>query len=88
LDANVAQLVSVPDDQVLAIAARAQRILVTHDLKTMPSHFGEFVRHSQSPGVFLISQKTSVADAIEALLLICLASKPEEWVNRICRLPL
>jgi hypothetical protein len=55
---------------------------------TMPSHFGAFLTHSQSPGVFLISQKTSVADAIEALLLICLASQPEEWLNRICRLPL
>jgi predicted nuclease of predicted toxin-antitoxin system len=88
MGANAAKLESVPDSEVLAIAARGERILVTHDLKTMPSHFGVFLSHSQSPGLFLISQKTSVADAIEALLLVCLASKPEEWVNRICRLPI
>jgi predicted nuclease of predicted toxin-antitoxin system len=68
LAANLAQLESVPDDEVLAIAARAGRILVTHDLKTMPSHFGTFLSHSQSPGVFLISQRTSIVNAIEARL--------------------
>jgi len=78
LGANAAKLESVPDNEVLAIAARGARILVTHDLKTVPSHFGIFLAHSQSPRLFLISQKTSVADAIDALLLVCLASKPED----------
>ena len=76
------------DDEVLAIAAHEGRILVTHDLKTMPSHFAEFVGHSQSPGVILISQKTSVAEAIDSLLLAWYGSEASEWVNRICRLPL
>jgi hypothetical protein len=40
-----------------------------------------------APGVILISQKTSVAEAIESLVLGWLASEPAEWVNRICRLP-
>jgi predicted nuclease of predicted toxin-antitoxin system len=88
LDANTAELESVSDDEVLAIAARENRILVTHDLKTMPSHFAAFLSHSQSPGVLLLSQKTSVADAIDALLMVWLASEAEEWINRICRLPL
>jgi hypothetical protein len=87
LDANTAELESVSDDEVLAIAARENRILVTHDLKTMPSHFAAFLSHSQSPGV-LLSQKTSVADAIDALLMVWLAAEAEEWINRICRLPL
>jgi predicted nuclease of predicted toxin-antitoxin system len=88
LSANAAGLESIPDDEVLAIAARANRILVTHDLKTMPSHFATFLSHAESPGVLLISQRTNVADAIEALLLVWIGSEPEEWVNRICRLPL
>ncbi|HTB13679.1 MAG TPA: DUF5615 family PIN-like protein [Bryobacteraceae bacterium] len=88
LDANSAQLESIADDEVLAIAARDNRVLVTHDLKTMPVHFARFISHFQSPGVLLISQKTSVADAIAALLLVWIASDQEEWVNRICRLPL
>ena len=88
LSANAIPLEGVNDDEVLALAAQEGRILVTHDLQTMPSHFARFVAHSQSPGVILISQKTSVADAIESLLLVWLASEPSEWVNRICRLPL
>ena len=40
-----------------------------------------------APGVILISKKTSVAEAIESLVLGWLASEPAEWVNRICRLP-
>ena len=88
LSANAMRLEGVEDDEVLALAAQGGRILVTHDLRTMPSHFARFVAHSQCPGVILISQKTSVADAIESLLLVWLASEPSEWVNRICRLPL
>jgi len=83
-----ARLAGVDDPEVLAVAAREERILVTHDLKSMPRHFARFLEHSQSPGVILISQKTAVADAIESLLLVWLATEPADWVNRICRLPL
>jgi hypothetical protein len=41
----------------LAAAAEAGRVLVSHDLKTMPRQFGEFVQLSQSPGVLLIPQR-------------------------------
>ena len=40
--AHAAALVGVPDADVLALAARAGRVLVTHDRKTMPAHFAEF----------------------------------------------
>jgi predicted nuclease of predicted toxin-antitoxin system len=36
--AKAANLFALPDPQVLAIAARENRILVTHDQKTMPGH--------------------------------------------------
>jgi hypothetical protein len=77
----------VPDGAVLAIAGREGRSLVTHDIKTMPFHFAQYLAIADSPGVIFISQKTSVAEAIESLLLVWLASEPDEWVNRICRLP-
>jgi hypothetical protein len=31
------------DPDVLAVAASLGRILVTHDVRTMPQHFGEFI---------------------------------------------
>ena len=87
LSAAAGQLEGVADEEVLAIASREGRVLVTHDIKTMPFHFAQFLTTAESPGVILISQKASVAGAIESLLLVWLASEPTEWVNRICRLP-
>ena len=88
LSAAAGHLEGVADNEVLAIASREGRVLVTHDIKTMPFQFAQFLANAESPGVMLISQKTSVAEAIESLVLVWLASEPAEWVNRICRLPL
>jgi len=41
-----------------------------------------------SPGVFVIAQKADLLATIEALVLVWAASEAEEWVNRICTLPL
>jgi hypothetical protein len=61
---------------------------VTHDIKTMPWHFADFVQSAASAGVLLVSQQLPVQDAVEQLVLIWAASEPEEWINRICPLPL
>jgi hypothetical protein len=83
-----ASFAGLSDLDVLAVSAAAGRILVTHDIRTMPRHFADLVRSSPSPGVILVPQHLSVADAVEQLLLIWAASEPDEWVNRICSLPL
>ena len=54
----------------------------------MPRHFGDYITHSTSPGVFVISQHLPVRVAAEELILIWSATEASEWVNRICRLPL
>lgn len=76
------------DLEVLAIAASEGRVLVTHDRKTMPLSFGQFILKTISPGVFVIAQKTDLLAAIEDLVLVWAASEAEEWINRICTLPL
>jgi hypothetical protein len=86
--APAAGLAGVPDPEVLALAAQAERVLVTHDRKTMPPHFAEFIGHATSSGVIVVPQKLSVRAAIEDLLLIWTASDSEEWRNRIQVLPL
>ena len=74
---------------MLSLAAREGRILVSHDLKSMPRHYREFMLSGQeSPGVFLIAQDVPVAVAIDALMLIWVASEAEEWANRLTYLPL
>ena len=86
--AHVANLADVEDQEVLALAAQAERVLVTHDRKTMPRYFTEFIRHTSSSGVIVIPQKLPIRAAVEDLLLIWTASEAEEWRNRIQVLPL
>ncbi len=76
------------DLTVLQIAAEQNRILVSHDLKTVPEHFRHFISRQASPGVILIPQKLPLSTAIEQLVMIWLASEAEEWVNQIRFLPL
>jgi hypothetical protein len=53
------------DLDVLALAAAQNRILVTHDFRTMPRHFAEFLATGDvSPGVLLVKQRTPLASVI------------------------
>src|ERR1700722_16475251 len=89
LSARRAKLEGIPDPEVLEIAAAQGRILVTHDFRTMPRHFGEFLKTGRSsPGVVLVTQRPPPAQIIEALVLVWTASNPEEWKNRILEIPL
>lgn len=86
--ADEAGIRGLPDPAVLTFAAREGRLLVSHDRKTMPTHFANFVATQDSPGVVLIGQKLPLSIAIEELLLIAEASEDEEWLNTIKWLPL
>ena len=86
--ALTAGLEGVPDKTVLAIAAREKRILVSHDQKTMPFHFAEFITTQTSPGVLIVPQSLPIREAIDSLILIWTASTAEEWKDRILFLPI
>jgi predicted nuclease of predicted toxin-antitoxin system len=86
--ADEANLRRLRDPEVLALAAHENRILVTHDRRTMPRYFAVFILHHSSPGVFIIAQTVSVRIAIEELLLVWAASASAEWRNLIVELPL
>ena len=59
------------DPDVLRLAAMQDRILVSHDVFTMPGHFRDFINDAGgSPGLLLISQSVGIGGAIEELLLI------------------
>lgn len=85
--AAAANLFRLKDPDVLAVASREGRLLVTHDQRTMPRHFARFIARNTSPGILVVPQHLSVAAAVEDLLLIWNASEAEEWINRICFLP-
>ena len=86
--ADDAGLRGLDDPEVLAIAAREGRILVSHDRQTMPQHFADFLTTQHSPGVFILSQYLPIRRAVEELLTVWEATEAEEWNDTIQALPL
>jgi hypothetical protein len=89
LTARAAGLRGMSDADVLLLAAERQRVLVSHDVGTMPAHFDALKLSGQRcSGVLLIPQRIDIGTAIEELLLIWLASDAAEWEDRLDWLPL
>jgi hypothetical protein len=86
--AGVANLEGILDPEVLAIAAQQQRLLVSHDRKTMPAEFAQFITTQRSSGVLIVSQRVPIDIVIEELIIIWSASSAEEWGDRIAKIPL
>ncbi len=86
--ASQGDVIGRPDLEVLAIAARENRILISHDRGTMPAHFTRFTETQSSPGLILVSQEIDIGTAIEDLLLIWAESTLEEWRDKIGFVPL
>jgi hypothetical protein len=72
---------------VLARTADDGRLLVTHDLQTIPRHFAAFITTRQSIGLLLIPQHLPIASAVDDLLLIWSTIEAEEWTNLMWYLP-
>ena len=83
-----AKLWGLPDIRVLDIAAKDNRVLVSHDFKTLPTAFARFLENNHSPGVLIVPQAMAIGIAVEFLFMIWDASDATEWSNRICRLRL
>jgi len=86
--ATSAGLAGLNDQDVLLVAARDGRVLVTHDQATMPRHFVDFTRLQRSPGLIIVPQHLPLREASDDLILIWTATDAEEWTNRIVFLPI
>ncbi|MGE0823100.1 MAG: DUF5615 family PIN-like protein [Candidatus Binatia bacterium] len=80
-------LAGLVDDKVLLLAAQDGRMLVTHDRRTMPIHFAEFIVAQRSPGVIVVPRGMQLTVAADWLITIWAASEAEEWVNKIFVIP-
>ena len=86
--ANDAGLEALSDLEVLEVAAREGRVLVSHDKSTMPVHFASRVAAGlRSPGVLLALPSAPVGAIIESLVIIWSASEEKEWSDQIHYLP-
>jgi len=77
--ARNASLRGLPDDKVLELAAAEGRVLVSHDKRTMPTHFAARIRSGQrSPGLLLALPRATIGEIVESLLIIWSSSHEEE----------
>lgn len=76
------------DPTVLAWAAQEGRILLTHDIRTMPDFAYARVREGEPlPGVFVVDDQAPMGQVIDDLLIVLGASDADEWRNRVIYLP-
>ncbi|HEX5546193.1 MAG TPA: DUF5615 family PIN-like protein [Ktedonobacterales bacterium] len=83
---------TTPDPELLAEARQLDRILLTHDINTMPDHFATFLaglpEGEHSPGVMLVAQELAIGIAIQELYEVWSCSNHEEWRDTFTYLPL
>jgi hypothetical protein len=88
LDAKKAGLRGTKDLALLELAAQQERILISHDRRTMTRYFRERLAVGKSnPGLFIVPQRSSIGEVIESLLLVWIASPASEWRDLIVYLP-
>ena len=80
---------TVGDPEILQWAADEGRILISHVLKTIPGFAGERLTAGlPMPGVILLRSSPSIAQAIDEIAVMAVASDAEEWNDQIAYLPL
>lgn len=88
LSATKARIERLSHTELLHFAAEEDRILVTHDIHTLPVQFTRYLASGAfSPGVFLIHPQTPIADATGWLEVASLAADPTDWQDQILEIP-
>ena len=71
LDLKAAGILRMSDPEVLALAAAEDRIVISHDRRTMTRHFLARVgRGEPSPGLFIVRQGQAIGEVIASLLVV------------------
>jgi hypothetical protein len=82
-------LTGASDPAVLAWAAVEHRVLVTHDVNTIPRYaYDRVSRGERMPGVIIVPQRASIPRCIEDLLLLAECGEDHECEERVLFLPL
>ncbi len=76
------------DETMLAWVASEQRILLTHDKRTIvPIYSDRLVQGQPVPAVFMISNKARIDLIVSDLLMIIGCSAANEWVEKLHTYP-
>src|SRR3954465_14178339 len=82
-------LARASDLEILEWAFGQNRVLLSHDTNTMPSHIATLAASGQShAGVVLVPQSLGVGRAIHDLQLAITCTEEHEWTDRVLYLPI
>jgi Domain of unknown function (DUF5615) len=89
LTAHEVGLSTVTDPELLAWAAEAGRIIITHDRKTMPVHAADRIAAGEKMmGVIVVPRRLPLSRAIDDLEVTVTCSLETEFDNIVRYLPL
>lgn len=87
--AYLAGLSRSDDRNLLLWAAKAERVLISHDESTMPKHFGYLPERGENlGGAFVVPRRLPIRQMIEELSVIIGRTEHAEWNNILKILPL
>ncbi len=82
------EMCEADDPDMLAWAAEEERVLLTHDVGTIPTHaFARMDAGGPVPGVFIVPQNPPFGLIIEELRNLAVYSLEGEWENQVAFLP-
>lgn len=77
------------DPDLLEWAAANDRLLLSHDISTIPAFAAARVAAGlRMPGVIMVSRKLGIGQAIEQILLLAECSRADEWEGQEVHIPL
>jgi hypothetical protein len=89
ITAHQAGLSNASDPELLAWAAEQERVVITHDRRTMPYHAtSRIARAEKIAGIIIVSRQLPLSRVIDDLEIIVSCSDMIEWENIVKQLPL
>jgi len=89
ITAHQAGLSNASDPELLAWAAEQERVVITHDRRTMPYHAtSRIARAEKIAGIIIVSRQLPISQVINELEIIVSCSDMTEWENIVKHLPL
>lgn len=81
-------LMETPDSDILEWAAGEGRVLLSHDVSTVPPAAYQRIADGQPmPGVFILPDRMPIGRAIDEILFLSLDVEPDEWKDQVVYLP-
>ena len=82
-------LMQTPDPDILEWAAGQGRVLLSHDVSTVPPAAYQRVADGKPmPGVFIVPDRMPIGQAVDEILFLSLDVDADEWKDQVLFLPL